>query len=134
LAAQKPARIRFKSDANRTANGRFAAGNPGKPKGAKHRATLEVTPIKELASIHLLDPEYLAALKVRLKAGDAPHMEKFFAEHLWGKPKETIDLNITQTHIQAIIMMSDLELSAFLDALSTGRQDDALQLLPGSAA
>lgn len=98
------------------------------------RATLEVIPIKEMAAELLQQPEYLKALAIRLKAGDAPHMEKFFAEHLWGKPKETVDLNITQTHISVLLSLSDLELGAFLSAMEARDTDGALRLLPGSAA
>lgn len=120
----------------RLSNGRFGQGmpGPGRPKGSVSRATLEVIPIKEMAAELLQQPEYLKALAIRLKAGDAPHMEKFFAEHLWGKPKETVDLNITQTHISVLLSLSDLELGAFLSAMEARDTDGALRLLPGSAA
>jgi hypothetical protein len=48
----------------------------------------------------LTDPEYVELLAKRLKIGKAPHMEIFFAQHLWGKPKERIE--ITATDITAL--------------------------------
>jgi hypothetical protein len=107
---------------------------PGRPKGSKDKYKLEILPIKTLASQLLQDADYLKSLAIRLKAGDAPHMEKFFAEHLWGKPKETVDLNITQAHIAVLVAMSDLELGEFVSALAAKDHTRALQLLPGSAA
>lgn len=65
------------------------SGNPsGRPKGLLTQKTLE---IKALAAELLSDALYLQQLRIRLRVGDAPHMEKFFAEHLWGKPKEQIE-------------------------------------------
>jgi hypothetical protein len=94
-----------KSVESRGKRGRFLKGhkNGGRPKGLKNKYSIsaEITPVKELAAQLLLDQTYLNSLIVRLRSGDAPHMEKFFAEHLWGKPKEQIEHSgtITLAHV-----------------------------------
>jgi hypothetical protein len=78
----------------RNNNGRFAKGNTfgrGRPKGAKNKFILEITPVKELAAQFLPDPIYLSSLAIRLRTGEATHMEKFLAEHLWGKPRDILE-------------------------------------------
>ena len=115
-------------------NGQFTAGNPGRRVGSKNKSTAE---IKQFAADVLLGKSpgiYRENLRKRIMAGEAPHMEKFFAEHLWGKPKESIDLNITKTHISVLLSLSDLELAAFVEAMTQGHQEDALKMLPGWVA
>jgi hypothetical protein len=51
--------------------------------------------IKELARRMLTDPEYLQALKVRLKRGTAQAVEVQLYQFAYGKPKETIDMNVS---------------------------------------
>lgn len=74
----------------RQPNGRFAKGNPGggRPPGL-NRKTIE---IKQLAAQFLLDPAYLRSLAIRLRTGTAPHMERYLAEMLWGKPKDILEM------------------------------------------
>jgi hypothetical protein len=82
----------------------FQKGNPGRPKGTVNKRFLE---IRDLARRMLTDPEYLELLARRLKVGQAPHMEKFFAEHLWGKPKENIDVTgLNLTALQLVLLES----------------------------
>jgi hypothetical protein len=69
---------------------RSGDGRPkGRPKGAKNKRTNE---IEELAREMIGNREYLDSLRVRLIAGTAQHMEKFFAEHRYGVPKKTVAL------------------------------------------
>jgi hypothetical protein len=65
-------------------------GNAGKgrPKGATNLATRA---IKEIAAGLLEDEEYQASLKIRLKAGKAPHMETLLHHYAYGKPVERIE-------------------------------------------
>jgi hypothetical protein len=115
----------------RTVDGRIAAGNPGRPKGTVLTKTKE---IREFARHVLLgdNPEiYGENVRRRILAGDAPHMETFFAQHLWGKPTENINLNLTEQHLLAVRLLSDLELTAFLRALEHQQPEQALRLLPG---
>ena len=56
-------------------------------------------------------------------------METFFAQHLWGKPRDNINISLTETHLLAVRTMSDLELSAFLQAMEGQRPHDALRML-----
>ena len=72
-----------------TNHGRFGPGNRGRPKGAKNKTTLEIL---EVARRMMTKPSYLRELERRMRDGTAPHMEKFFAEHLWGKPKERVEI------------------------------------------
>jgi hypothetical protein len=75
--------------------GRFAKGSGGRAKGSKNNASKE---IKQFAARVLLadDPEaYLANVRGRIMDGLAPHMEKFFAEHLWGRPRERIEHSVS---------------------------------------
>jgi hypothetical protein len=74
--------------------GRFAKGSGGRPRGSKNNASKE---IKQFAARVLLadDPEaYLRNVRMRIMQGLAPHMERFFAEHLWGKPRERVEHSI----------------------------------------
>ena len=58
----------------------------GRPKGALNKVTLEAKAFAE----RMMDAEYVASLKRRLKLGKAPHMETLFAQYRWGKPKDTV--------------------------------------------
>jgi hypothetical protein len=137
MPAKKSHTLRTEDGTIRLKNGRFGPGNPGKPKGAKHLRKVEVLEIKAFAH-HVLfgeDPQkYAKNLGQRIFAGDAPHAEKFLLEHLFGKPKETIDLNITQSQLLAVLQLSDLELSEFLRLVENQQHDEALRLLPGGTA
>jgi hypothetical protein len=76
----------------RSDKGQFVKGSGGRPKGFKNAKPF--SEIKVFAAEVLLgdDPhKYLKNVARRIMAGEAPHMEKFFAEHLWGKPKEQIE-------------------------------------------
>ena len=67
-------------------------GSPGRTPGVPNKVTVE---IKELARRMLTDPEYLQALKVRLKRGTAQAVEVQLYQFAYGKPKETIDMNVS---------------------------------------
>jgi len=69
---------------------RFAPGNPGRPKGSKNRSTREV---KDFCVKVFDRPEYLVGLIVRIDEGRAPHMEKFLAEHHWGKTPDHVTID-----------------------------------------
>ena len=93
--------------------------------------------IKEVAARILLGdmPERsLQAMAKRIRQGKAPHLEKFFAEHLWGKPKETLDINLTQVQLIAMLGLSDMHLLEFVRLMDAKQPEQALQLLPGGAA
>lgn len=66
---------------------KFGPGNPGRPKGARNKATRD---IQQFSRAVLEDPEYVAALKLRLVEGRAPHMETLLAHYAYGKPKDTL--------------------------------------------
>ena len=76
----------------RSETGKFVKGTGGRPKGFKNSKPF--SEIKIFAEQVLIgdDPQkYLKNVAKRILNGEAPHMEKFFAEHLWGKPKEQIE-------------------------------------------
>jgi hypothetical protein len=134
LPKASPPQLREKNGPERTERGRFASGNTGRPPGIPTKKTEE---IKEIARKILLGdtPEsYIKNVRQRILSGEAPHMEKFFGEHLWGKPRENISINITETHLIAVKAMSDMDLLAFLDALDAKQPERALALLPGQVA
>lgn len=65
----------------------FKKGEGGRPRGAVNKATRE---IKDAARKLLEDKAYQLALKRRLKAGKAPHMETLLHYYAYGKPRETL--------------------------------------------
>jgi hypothetical protein len=82
--------------------GRFAKGSGGRAKGSRNNASKE---IKAFAARVLLGDnpeEYLSNVRVRIMQGEAPHMEKFFAEHLWGKPREKLEHSFSGDLVYAL--------------------------------
>jgi hypothetical protein len=115
----------------RRPNGQFGPGNKGRPPGIPSKKAYE---IKEVARQIILgdDPEKsIAAMIRRIRSGQAEHLERFFLEHLYGKPKEHLNISLTQTHIAAVIELSDLALGEFLALMREKRHEEALKLLPG---
>ena len=47
---------------------------------------------REIAD-HLLDDEYWRLAAMRIKAGKAPHLELYFLQLKYGKPKDTVELS-----------------------------------------
>ena len=124
-------KIVSKPGPKRPHRGQFKPGNPGRPKGV---ITKKLLGAKQIAEEILLanDPKkYVKNIRRRILAGEAPHMETFLAQHLWGKPREQISISLTETHLLAVRTMSDLELSAFLYAMDAKKPEEALRLLPG---
>jgi hypothetical protein len=74
----------------------------------------------------------IEAMSARVQAGKAPHLETFFLQHLWGKPKDVLEVNITQKLILAALSLSDMELQAFVKLLEENRGSEALEMLPGN--
>jgi len=72
----------------------------------------------------------IEAMSERVQAGKAPHLETFFLQHLWGKPKDVLEVNITQKLILAALSLSDMELQAFVKLLEDNRGAEALDMLP----
>jgi hypothetical protein len=118
-------------DPYRRVNGKFGPGNKGRPPGIPSKKAYE---IKELARQIILGdhPEHaIAEMIARIRSGKAEHLEKFFLEHLYGKPREHLDINLTQAHIAAVIELSDLALGEFLALMRAKRHEEALKMLPG---
>lgn len=44
----------------------------------------------------LEDPEYQESLRRRLEAGEASHMETLLHHYAYGKPKETMELEVPE--------------------------------------
>jgi hypothetical protein len=72
----------------------------------------------------------IEAMSERVQSGKAPHLETFFLQHLWGKPKDTFEININQKLIIAALSLSDMELQAFVKLLEENKASEALELLP----
>jgi len=79
---------------NRKGNPATLQSGRGRPKGSQNKVTRE---IKAFARSLLEDPGYQAALKTRLKAGKAPHLEPLLYHYAYGKPKEQIEAKATIT-------------------------------------
>jgi hypothetical protein len=86
----------------------------GRPKGATNHATRE---LKQELRLFFSGGEYRASVKKRIIAGSAPTIELYFLQLLYGKPKETVDLNVTQSED-----LSSLSTDELLTRLETMRQ------------
>lgn len=75
--------------ANRPQNKNLRRGGPGRPAGVPNKATRD---IKEAARKLLEDEDYQRSLGLRLKRGDAPHMETLLHHYGYGKPKDTLSV------------------------------------------
>lgn len=76
--------------ANRPQNANLRRGGPGRPKGVPNKANQD---IRDAARKLLEDEEYQRSLALRLKRGDAPHMETLLHHYGYGKPKETLEVS-----------------------------------------
>lgn len=68
----------------------FQPGNPGRPKGSLNKGTSEQ---KDYWRAFFESPEYRKSLKARMKKGTAPHMESYLCALIYGKPRETHDVD-----------------------------------------
>jgi len=82
--------------------GRIKPGDPrcGRKPGSVNKTTRE---IREFSRAILERPEYVASLKARLDAGEAPHMESLLFYYGYGKPKETIEHSVDESLYSAIL-------------------------------
>lgn len=71
--------------------GTFEPGDKraGRPKGVRNKATVEV---KEFVGRFLDDKPYQENLLLRLRAGEAPHMETLFWHYRYGKPVDRVEM------------------------------------------
>ncbi len=77
-------------------------GQPGRKKGSKNKATVEV---KEMARRLIEDPAYQAQLRERLLKGTLPgNMEALLWAYGYGKPRDTVDLNVSAERKTLIIV------------------------------
>jgi Family of unknown function (DUF5681) len=79
------------------------SGNPkGRPQGIYGSKTLEIQEVARRVLLGDNPQAYFDNVWDRIKKGQAPHMEKFFAEHLWGKPRDPDSKGNTTINIQVI--------------------------------
>ena len=71
-------------------------GSPGRPRGVPNKATVE---IRDAARRLLEDEAYQRGLSARLIKGRAPHMETLLYHYAYGKPKETMDLRVSDVSL-----------------------------------
>jgi len=96
------------------------APGPGRPAGWIGPITRQV---RSIARALLEDAEYRTLLAIRLKLGEAPHMETLLWHYAYGKPKEQIE--VKQVEDFTDLTTDELrERSAFVA--------QAIQLLPKS--
>jgi hypothetical protein len=95
-------------------------GGPGRPKGVPNKVTVEV---REAASALVDDPVYRKKLRDDLRKRKlAPAVEVLLWHYAKGKPKETIDVDLTN-RVQVlgeeeVRRMTDEELAAAAKALA----------------
>jgi hypothetical protein len=101
LMAQRPKvgqktgrELTMATQTNPASLGNLRKGGPGRRPGVPNRISVE---IKDLSRRLLEDPEYLAALKVRLKRGSAGAVEPLLYGYAYGKPKDVVDLHHSGT-------------------------------------
>lgn len=82
-----------------------AKAKRGRKKGVPNKNTRE---IKDFSKGFLERPAYRKSLKRRVDAGEAPHMETLLHHYGYGKPKESLDVNVNA----AAKDMTDEELAA----------------------
>lgn len=66
----------------------------GRPKGSLNRATRE---IKEFWHGYFSSPEYREEAKKRILSGSAPTLELYLLGLVYGKPREQVDVNVSQS-------------------------------------
>jgi len=102
-AATKTAKNREKprlSERPQNKHLRRTAG-PGRPKGTPNRVTREV---REVALNLVTNLEYLAGVRKRLASGRAGTLETVIWYYAYGKPRETVDLNINPRKLLAELL------------------------------
>lgn len=67
----------------------FAKGQGGRKAGVPNKATRE---FKVAARAFVESPAYRTSAERRMTSGKAPHLELFFLQHAYGKPKDTTEL------------------------------------------
>ncbi len=76
-----------KRDTNVIGSGR---AGPGRPKGGHNLVTVEM---KAYAHKFLTSRRYLRNLEKRILAGAANHMETFLSAHVYGKPRDVVEVH-----------------------------------------
>jgi hypothetical protein len=111
------------------------SGNPaGRKPGIKDARSLEVQEVARRVILGDFPEQAIAEMRKRVRAGTAPHLEQYFLYRLWGKPRETLEINLTQKLLVSALSLSDMELKAFVDLLERNEVDEAMTLLPEDVA
>lgn len=74
----------------RNTSGLRRTAGPGRPKGLPNRATRE---FKAWAEQFFKSPDYRRSAERRILSGKAPQLETYLAQLLYGKPKESIEID-----------------------------------------
>jgi hypothetical protein len=102
-------RLPARPSTKRPSGSPFRPGHPklgGRTKGTPNRVSVEM---KEFLKSVIEDPEYQEALRARMIAGKAAHMEQLAAYYTLGKPGETVAV---QSPSLAEVMVLGLQLKA----------------------
>lgn len=99
--------------------------------GAPAAAMRAISSVKHKMREHYLDGELAGKdHEIEYRLWDKNTALTNLAKHL-GLLVERHEINITQQHLMTVRTMSDMELSAFLDALERQKPEEALELLRG---
>ena len=72
----------------------------GRPKGARNKATVEITVTWRK---FFESPVYQASLKKRMLAGKAPHMETYLGQLCYGRPIERHELDAHVEQVTTVV-------------------------------
>jgi len=75
----------------------------GRPKGARNKTTQAIAALARELTFE--NPEYIEALKKRLVAGKAPHMETLLAFYGFGKPADKLKIEDTRKPVATSISL-----------------------------
>jgi hypothetical protein len=96
----------------------------GRPKGVPNGVTRE---LREFWHKFFSSAEYRESAKRRILSGSAPHIETYLFNRIYGKPRERVELQITEER-EDLSLLSDEELAERAEAIAaTVRESVALE-------
>lgn len=87
----------------------------GRPKGALNHATRE---LKEFWHEFFVSEAYRVRAQQRMLAGDAPHLESYLMQLIYGKPRESVDVNVTHQVAEDFSALSTEQLAERVKRMS----------------
>jgi hypothetical protein len=114
-----------RDDHGKWRKGQFRPGHTGRPKGVKNKAPNEV---RVWSRLLLESTTYRRALTKRIIAGTAPQIEVLLYHYAYGKPKETVELQASESMAGLLTLALG---GAMLGALASGSSQGILERSEG---